>query len=341
MTEPLASASRILAIETSCDETSAAVVDNGTTILSNVIASQIDLHAQYGGVFPEVASRQHVEVIYPVVEQAMREAFIGFDDVDCIAVTRGPGLVGSLLVGMNMAKGLAVARNKPLLGINHIEGHISSVWLTEEASDIEFPVVTLVVSGGHTELYLVLDHGRYQHLGGTLDDAAGEAFDKVGRLLGLPFPGGPAIDAAAEGGNPLAFKFPRAMMQRKHGYNFSFSGLKTAVMRQSKQYSRPEHLPVRDLAASFQAAVVEMLVTKTARAAEDYGATAVHLTGGVSANRALRAAMVEAVDLPVRVPPPLLCTDNAAMIASAAHWHFINGRRDTLAMDVFPSLQLV
>jgi N6-L-threonylcarbamoyladenine synthase len=340
MSDPTANTSRILAIETSCDETSAAVVDNGTIILSNVIASQVDLHAQYGGVFPEVASRQHVEVIYPVVEQALREAFIGLDDVDCIAVTRGPGLVGSLLVGVNMAKGMAVARNKPLLGINHIEGHICSIWLTEEAKDIEFPVVTLVVSGGHTELYLVLDHGRYQHLGGTMDDAAGEAFDKVGRLLGLPFPGGPAIDAAAQNGNPVAFRFPRAVMQREHGYNFSFSGLKTAVLRQSKQY-RPEHLPVRDLAASFQAAVVEMLVTKTARAAEDYGATAVHLTGGVSANRELRAAMVEAIDLPVRVPPLALCTDNAAMIAAAAHWHFINGRRDTLTMDVYPSLQLV
>ena len=340
MSDPSANTSRILAIETSCDETSAAVVDNGTTILSNVIASQVDLHAQYGGVFPEVASRQHVEVIYPVVEQALREAFIGFDDIDCIAVTRGPGLVGSLLVGVNMAKGLAVARNKPLLGINHIEGHISSIWLTEEAKDIEFPVVTLVVSGGHTELYLVLDHGRYQHLGGTMDDAAGEAFDKVGRLLGLPFPGGPAIDAAAQDGNPVAFRFPRAVMQREHGYNFSFSGLKTAVLRQSKQY-RPEHLPVRDLAASFQAAVVEMLVTKTARAAEDYGATAVHLTGGVAANRELRATMAEAVDLPVRVPPLKLCTDNAAMIGAAAHWHFINGRRDTLTMDVYPSLQLV
>ena len=191
MSEVEDSASRILAIETSCDETAAAVVDNGTTILSNVIASQADLHAQYGGIFPEVASRKHIEMIYPVVDQAMREAFIGFDDLDCIAVTRGPGLVGSLLVGVNMAKGLALARNKPLLGINHIEGHISSLWLTDQADEIEFPVVTLVVSGGHTELYLVLDHGRYQYLGGTLDDAAGEAFDKVGRLLGLPYPGGP------------------------------------------------------------------------------------------------------------------------------------------------------
>jgi N6-L-threonylcarbamoyladenine synthase len=340
MSEDQVSASRILAIETSCDETAAAVVDNGRIILSNVIASQVDLHAKYGGIFPEVASRKHIEMIYPVVDQAMREAFIGFDDINCIAVTRGPGLVGSLLVGVNMAKGLALARNKPLLGINHIEGHISSLWLIDQAEEIEFPVLTLVVSGGHTELYLVLDHGRYQYLGGTLDDAAGEAFDKVGRLLGLPFPGGPAIDAAAEEGNPNAFHFPRAMMQREHGYNFSFSGIKTAVLRQTKQY-RPEHLPVRDLAASFQAAMVDMLVEKTIRAANDHGATAIHLAGGVSANRALRAAMFKAAGMPVRVPPFELCTDNAAMIAAAAHHHWINGRRDYLDMDVIPSLQLV
>jgi N6-L-threonylcarbamoyladenine synthase len=305
-----------------------------------VIASQTDLHAKFGGIFPELASRQHIEMIYPVVEKAMRDAFIGFDDLDCIAVTRGPGLVGSLLVGVNMAKGLAMARNKPLLGINHIEGHINSLWLTEEVNEIEFPLVTLVVSGGHTELYLMLDYGRYQHLGGTMDDAAGEAFDKVGRLLGLPYPGGPAIDAASEKGNPHAFRFPRAAMRQEHGYNFSFSGLKTAVLRQTQQF-KSGNMPVNDLAASFQAAVVDALVTKTARAAADHRATAVHLAGGVSANRALRKAMKEAVDMPVRVPPPELCTDNAAMIASAAHWHFINGRRDSLNMDVIPSLQLV
>jgi N6-L-threonylcarbamoyladenine synthase len=340
MNESTENASRILAIETSCDETAAAIVDNGTTILSNVIASQTDLHAEFGGIFPELASRQHIEVIYPVVARAMADAFIGLDDLDCIAVTRGPGLVGSLLVGVNMAKGLALARNKPILGINHIEGHISSLWLSEETGEIGFPLVTLVVSGGHTELYLILDHGRYQHLGGTMDDAAGEAFDKVGRLLGLPYPGGPAIDVASEKGNPHAFRFPRAAMQQEHGYNFSFSGLKTAVLRQTKQF-KSGHMPVYDLAASFQAAVVDALVTKTVRAATDYGVTAVHLAGGVSANRALRKAMKEALDIPVRVPPLKLCTDNAAMIAAAAHWHFINGRRDSLNMDVIPSLQLV
>jgi N6-L-threonylcarbamoyladenine synthase len=330
--------SRILAIETSCDETSAAVVENGRTILSNIIASQVALHAQFGGVFPEVASRQHVEVIHAVVQQALEEAHMGLDDIDCIAVTRGPGLVGSLLVGVNMAKGLALARNKPFLGINHIEGHIYSLWLTEHVDEIEFPVLTLVVSGGHTELYLMTGHGHYQHLGGTLDDAAGEAFDKIGRVLGLPFPGGPAIDKLAPLGNATAFKFPRAVMD--DGYNFSFSGLKTAVSRQIKHFDKAR-LPVEDLAASFQTAVVDALVTKTERAAVAYGVTAVHLAGGVSANQELRQAMTGRLSLPVRYPLPILCTDNAAMIGAAAHWHFINGRRDALNLDVIPSLQLV
>ena len=329
--------SRILAIETSCDETSAAVVEDGRTILSNIIASQVDLHAQFGGVFPEVASRKHVEVIHAVVQQALEEAHMGLDDIDCIAVTRGPGLVGSLLVGVNMAKGLAVARNKPFLGINHIEGHIYSLWLTEQVDEIEFPLLTLVVSGGHTELYLMTGHGQYQHLGGTLDDAAGEAFDKVGRVLGLPFPGGPAIDKLAPSGNAAAFKFPRAVMD--DGYNFSFSGLKTAVSRQIKHFDKKK-LPVEDLAASFQTAVIEALVTKTAWAAETHGVTAVHLAGGVSANRELRRTMSETLTIPVRYPPPILCTDNAAMIGAAAHWHFVNGRQDPLNLDVIPSLQL-
>ncbi|WP_420631798.1 tRNA (adenosine(37)-N6)-threonylcarbamoyltransferase complex transferase subunit TsaD [Candidatus Leptofilum sp.] len=330
--------SRILAIETSCDETSAAVVEDGRTILSNIIASQVDLHAQFGGVFPEVASRRHIEVIHAVVQQALEEAHMGLDNMDCIAVTRGPGLVGSLLVGVNMAKGLALARNKPFLGINHIEGHIYSLWLTEHVDEIEFPILTLVVSGGHTELYLMTDHGQYQHLGGTLDDAAGEAFDKVGRLLGLPFPGGPAIDKLAPSGSATAYKFPRAVMD--DGYNFSFSGLKTAVSRQIKHFDKAR-LPVEDLAASFQTAVVDVLVAKTARAAEAYGVTAVHLSGGVSANKELRETMQTQLPLPVRYPPPILCTDNAAMIGAAAHWHFVNGRRDTLNIDVIPSLQLI
>ncbi len=335
---------RILAIETSCDETAAAVVENGRTILSNIIASQTDLHAQFGGIFPEAASRQHIESIYPVVSAALSKAHMGIDDMDCIAVTYGPGLVGSLLTGVNMAKGLAFGKDKPFLGINHIEGHIYSLWLESgeqgrgEADEIEFPILTLVVSGGHTELYLMVDHGQYQHLGGTLDDAAGEAFDKVGRLLGLPYPGGPHIDEAAKMGNPTAFKFPRAVM--RDGFNFSFSGVKTAVMRQTKKYHSKETMPVNDLAASFQAAVVDALVTKTARAAEAYGVTAVHIAGGVSANSALRREMSEKLNIPVRYPPLALCTDNAAMIGAAAHRHFINGRRDNFDLDVIPSLQL-
>lgn len=329
---------RILGIETSCDETAASVVENGVSILSNVIASQTDLHARYGGVFPEVASRKHVEVIHDVVQRAMREAYLGFEDLDCIAVTKGPGLVGSLLVGLNVAKGLALARNIPLLGVNHIEGHVYSLWLTEAAPDIEFPLLTLIVSGGHTELLLMPGHLQYRYLGGTLDDAAGEAFDKVGRLLGLSYPGGPAIDAASEKGSPNAFPFPRAILDE--GYDFSFSGLKTAVLRETQRYDE-DRLPVYDLAASFQAAVVDVLVEKTARAAEEHDVTAVHVAGGVSANRALRRAMAERLDVPVRYPPPILCTDNAAMIAAAAHWRFVNGERDTLDLDVTPSLQLV
>jgi N6-L-threonylcarbamoyladenine synthase len=329
---------RILAIETSCDETAAAVVEDGRHILSNVVASQAALHAKYGGVFPEVASRRHVEVIHTVVDEALQGAYLGYDDLDCIAVTQGPGLVGSLLVGMNVAKGLAVGRNKPLLGVNHIEGHIYSLWLTEGAEEIEFPVISLVVSGGHTELYLMTDHLTYEHLGGTIDDAAGEAFDKVGRLLGLPYPGGPAIDRIARQGNPRAFDFPRAMPD--DAYNFSFSGLKTAVLRETERFSNPTLMPVADLAASFQAAVVDVLVAKTVQAAEAHDATEIHLAGGVSANSELRRMFDERANRPVRYPPLPLCTDNAAMIAAAAHHHFVAGRRDNLAMDVIPTLPL-
>ncbi len=328
---------RILAIETSCDETAAAVVEDGAVILSNVIASQTDLHAQFGGVYPELASRKHIEVIHAVIDRAMSEAYLGFDDLDCIAVTQGPGLVGSLLVGLNFAKGLALARNKPLLGINHIEGHIYSLWLSEPHDEIAFPLLNLVVSGGHTELILMTDHLQYQQLGGALDDAAGEAFDKVGRLLGLPYPGGPAIDKASEGGNAQAFQFPRAVMEE--GYDFSFSGLKTAVLREVQRYDEGR-LPVADLAASFQAAVVDVLVEKTMRAAREYEVRAVHLAGGVSANRTLRWSMNTRLDVPVRYPPLILCTDNAAMIAAAAHQHYIRGVRHALDMDVRPSLQL-
>lgn len=340
----------ILGIETSCDETAAAVVLEGSTIASNIVASQIDLHARYGGVFPEVASRAHIEAIGAVVETAMAEASISYDQLDAIAVTRGPGLVGSLLVGMNYAKGLALALDKPLLGINHLEGHIYSLWLTEPQREVHFPVLVLIVSGGHTELLLMRGHGAYERLGSTLDDAAGEAFDKVGRLLGLPFPGGPHIEKVAQNGNAAAYEFPRARLEGD--YDFSFSGLKTAVMREAtvmpsaaarrrepgaeKTAQLRSDVSVADLAASFQRAVVTALAEKTAKAARDYEVTEILLAGGVSANQELRRTMRALCDLPVRYPPLALCTDNAAMIAAAGHYRFMAGLRDDLAIDVKP-----
>lgn len=343
----------ILGIETSCDETAAAVVEDGWRIRTNVVVSQIELHAQYGGVFPEVAARAHVEAIQGVVETALREAEVTFDELDAIAVTQGPGLVGALLVGVNFAKGLSVASGKPLLGINHLEGHIYSVWLAEPERPIQFPVLNLIVSGGHTELVLMRGHGDYEHLGGTIDDAAGEAFDKVGRLLGLPFPGGPAIQKAAAEGNEAAYDFPRA---RQTGYEFSFSGLKTAVMRavrpsvkgrrieageeSLKKGELRDDLCIPDVAASFQMAVVDVLAEKTIKAARDYGVTEILLSGGVSANRLLRERLKAEADLPVRYPPLALCTDNAAMIACAAYYRYHTGEASALDFDVYPTWDL-
>lgn len=344
----------ILGIETSCDETAAAIVRDGETILSNVVASQIALHAPYGGVFPEVASRAHIEAISPVVSEALSEAGVQLGDVDAIAVTRGPGLAGSLLVGMNYAKGLALGADKPLVGVNHLEGHIYSLWLTERETPIQFPVVCLIVSGGHSEIVAIGDHGEYEMLGGTIDDAAGEAFDKVARLLGLSYPGGPAIQRAAEGGDPQAYDFPRAMLDE--GYDFSFSGLKTAVLRavQPPHAGRrepkgegmtPDQLApginVADVAASFQAAVVDVLVQKTIRAATEHGATEIWMAGGVSANLALRQEMTARSPVPVRYPPLRLCMDNAAMIASAGHFRFVHGYRDELDLDIRPMWPLL
>lgn len=340
----------ILGIETSCDETAAAVVRDGRTVASNVVASQIDLHAQYGGVYPELASRAHAEAIGVVVEQAVADAGVRFADLDAVAVTLGPGLVGSLMVGVNYAKGLALMTGKPLLGINHLEGHVYSLWLTQPFREPDFPVLVLIVSGGHSELLLMTDHGVYERLGSTLDDAAGEAFDKVGRMLGLPYPGGPHIERAAQQGNPIAHSFPRALLN-DDSYDFSFSGLKTAVQRavmvQPSSKSRRERgaektaqlradVSVADVAASFQAALVETLVDKTARAAHQYGATEVLLAGGVSANTYLRKAMRARTELPVRYPPLNLCTDNAAMIAAAAHYRYGEGLRTGLACEVVP-----
>jgi N6-L-threonylcarbamoyladenine synthase len=339
---------RILAIETSCDETAAAVVADGRAILSNIVASQAAKHAAYGGVFPEVASRMHIEVIYAVVQQALGAAHLGLGDIDAIGVTRGPGLPGSLVVGLNVAKGLALGRGLPLLGINHLEGHVYSLWLVENAPEVRFPALVLIVSGGHTELVLMADHGRYERLGGTLDDAAGEAFDKVARLLGLPYPGGPSVEKAARDGNPGAYRFPRAWLEGT--WDFSFSGLKTAVLYEFKQQkpglplapgaaaADPSQVP--HLAASFQAAIVDVLVGKTIAAAEQHQVTEIFVAGGVSANQALKSAFERQSPIPVRVPPLFLCTDNAAMIAAAANFRYLAGQRDALDMDALPNWRL-
>jgi len=350
----------ILGIETSCDETAASVIKDGRWILSNVVATQMDLHAQYGGVFPEMASRQHILSIAPVVRQAMGEAEVTWDDLDAVAVVHGPGLPGSLLVGVNVAKGLALGCDLPLVGINHIEAHILSNWLAidGEPPSIEFPLVCLIVSGGHTELVLMRDFGRYERLGGTIDDAAGEAFDKVGRLLELSYPGGPAIEQAAREGNPAAFSLPRAWL--KGTYDFSFSGLKTAVLHVVQKYEaqppkpRPggtrrkllpptvlaRPLPVANLAASFQAAVVDVLVEKTDQAASEFGGRCVVLAGGVAANQALCHAMRQRLDMPVYHPPPDLCTDNATGVGVAGYHALQAGLVSDWDLDVAPGLRL-
>lgn len=347
----------ILGIETSCDETAAAVIADGRRILSNVVASQDAIHAKYGGVFPEMASRAHMETIIPVVDEALSNAGIGPGELAGIAVTYGPGLAGSLLVGVNTAKGLALAWERPLLGVNHLEGHIYANWLftgeQSRAFEPEWPLLALIVSGGHTELVLVQDYGMYEVLGRTLDDAAGEAFDKVARMLGLGYPGGPAIQRAAAGGRATAFEFPRAWLPDT--YDFSFSGLKTAVLREVEAY-RPKparvgrsdlgprvvrQLPVADLAASFQEAVVDVLVEKTVKAAEAFDVWQILVVGGVSANQRLRERMRQRATQQVHFPPLFLCTDNGAMIAAAGYWAgWQQGRRSGWDLDVVPGLRL-
>jgi N6-L-threonylcarbamoyladenine synthase len=334
---------RILAIETSCDETAAAILVDGQQILSNVVASQIDLHTKYGGVFPELASRQHILTIYPVVEDALNQAHMSISELDAIAVTRGPGLAGSLVVGMNMAKALALGSSLPIIGINHLEGHLYSAWIETDSDQPqnppEFPLIALIVSGGHSTLMFMKDHLQYEQLGSTLDDAAGEAFDKVARLLNLPYPGGPSIQKAAERGNPTAFNFPRARLEGT--WNFSFSGLKTAVLREVRALEEKGMvIPVEDMAASFQAAVVDVLVEKTFQAAEQFNARHIVVAGGVSANRGLRKALTEQKYYQMHIPPLKYCTDNAAMIASAGYQRFMHGFSDSLNMDVLPNWPL-
>ena len=333
----------ILGIETSCDETAAAVIQDGCRILSNVVASQIELHAQYGGVYPELASREHVLKIIPVIQEAMRTANVTWRDLNALAVTHGPGLAGSLLVGVNAAKGIALGQNLPLLGTNHLEGHIYANWLDAglpyiAQSENLFPMVALIASGGHSSLVLMQGHGEYTELGHTIDDAAGEAFDKIARLLHLGYPGGPAIQRAAEQGDASAFKLPRA--QTKRAYDFSFSGLKTSVLNLVKRLGE-DNLPVNDIAASAQAAIVDMLVEKTQLAVEEYNAQAVLLAGGVAANKMLRETMRARSPRPVLYPPPKLCVDNAAMIAAAATWHYRAGQKGGWDLDVVPNLKLV
>jgi N6-L-threonylcarbamoyladenine synthase len=310
----------ILGIETSCDETAAAVVEDGRLLRSNVIASQFHLHAPYGGVVPEVASRHHLEVILPVVDAALAEARVKWRDLSAVAVTVGPGLAGALLVGVNTAKTLAYAHDLPLLGVNHLEAHLYANWIVAEFQPPPLPALGMIVSGGHTDLILMRDHGDYRRLGRTRDDAAGEAFDKVGRLLGLGFPGGPAIERIARtAAQRQTLRLPRAWL--KGSDDFSFSGLKTAVLHVVRGASG-DVPPVPEIAASFQRSIVDVLTKKAVDAALREGARSIVLSGGVAANGALRELLIERSPLPVHVPPPVLCTDNGAMIAACAHYRY-------------------
>ena len=345
---------KILGIETSCDETAAAVVEDGVKVLSNVICSQVDLHARYGGVVPEVASRQHVLEICPGIEKALDDADTRFDELDAIAVTCGPGLAGSLLVGLNAAKAIAFSLDIPLLGINHLEGHIFAAWLNgqggeygpDPSMDPGFPLVCLIASGGHTDLVLMQGYGEYQLLGRTRDDAAGEAFDKAARILGLGFPGGPEIQRKSAGVHP-GEKLPRSWL--KGSRDFSFSGIKTALLRRAQKAGvyPPDESEVEDserligeMASAFQESVVDVLVYKTLEAADIMGAKGVILGGGVAANALLRQEMMRQSSLPALIPPPVLCTDNGAMIAASGYYHYTRGSGDSLDLDVDPGLSL-
>jgi N6-L-threonylcarbamoyladenine synthase len=328
---------KILGIETSCDETTAAIVEDGSRIISDVVASQIDIHARYGGVVPEVASRQHLLTIMPVINEAMAKAT--WQDIDGIAVTFGPGLAGSLLVGVNVAKAIALAQKLPIAGVNHLEAHIYANWLGPspstygEMGKANFPCLCLIVSGGHSDLVLMKGHGQFEKLGRTRDDAAGEAFDKASRILGLGYPGGPAIEQAARSGIPC-LPLPRAWL--KGSYDFSFSGLKTALWH----LVHKGEISVADAAASFQLAIVEVLVAKTIEAAKKLNVEQILLSGGVAANNMLSQHFLTASPIPVFIPPPHLCTDNAAMVAACGYYHFQAGKISSYDLDVMPSLGL-
>jgi N6-L-threonylcarbamoyladenine synthase len=334
---------RVLAIETSCDETAAAVVRDGRWVEGNAVASQIPLHQQYGGVVPEVASRAHVQALVPVVREAMEQAEVGWSDIDLIAATMGPGLAGSLLIGLSGAKAIAYARDLPFVAVNHLEGHIHANWLEAPSAEGQgvpeprFPLLCLVVSGGHTDLVLMGGHADIRCLGRTRDDAAGEAFDKVARILGLGFPGGPAIQKTAESGDAAHYPVPRAWL--KGTYDFSFSGVKTAVLRLTESFG-PGPVPVADVAAAFQESVADVLSAKTAEAAREFGALEVAVGGGVAANTRLRELVRQRSPVPVRVPPIKYCTDNAAMIGSAAYFRYQSGARWDLTVDVSPNLPI-
>ncbi len=329
-----------LALETSCDETSAAVVENGRKILSNIIVSQVPVHKKYGGVVPEIASRKHIENVLPVVHEALEQARIKLNDISVIGVTYGPGLVGALLVGVSVAKALSFAQQIPLVGVNHLEGHIFANFLAH--ADLEPPFVALVVSGGHTSLVHVKNYNEFDLLGQTRDDAAGEAFDKVARVMGLPYPGGPYIDQLAKQGNDQSIKFPRALIHE--GFEFSFSGLKSAVVNfLHNAQQRNEEINYADVAASFQFAVVDVLVDKTVQAAHQLGLDKIVLAGGVAANSRLQAALQDRTnqeEIAVYFPDLSLCTDNAAMIASRAYYQYLAGNCSDLYLNAVPSLQL-
>ena len=331
----------ILAIESSCDETAASVVKNGRTILSNVISSQIELHKLYGGVVPEIASRKHIEKINQVIEEALKEADVTMDDLDAIGVTYGPGLVGALLVGVAEAKAIAYAKKLPLVGVHHIEGHVSANYI--EHPDLEPPFLCLIVSGGHTHLVIVKDYGEFEILGRTRDDAAGEAFDKVARAIGLGYPGGPKIDKLSKEGNPEAIVLPRAKIG-DCPYDFSFSGVKSAVLNYINQAQmKGEEVNRADLAASFQKAVVDVLVEHTMLAAGDYKMTKVAIAGGVASNGTLRAAMEKVCaerGYTFYRPSPIFCTDNAAMIGVAAYYEYMKGTRHGWDLNAVPNLKL-